>query len=175
MDWLTKQKTYVWLVILLVIINLTTLIFLWIGRPNPPEMNDRKRPDTSKFLKDELGLNEEQDKKLKELRQTLFDTTGKINEMIWVKKSLIQEESFKEISDNEKVNTLAKEIGELESKGEMLRYDHFVQVGKVLTDKQLEKFKKVLGQNKMHKPIPFEGERQGPPPPPQGEFPPPVR
>ena len=123
MDWLTKQKTYVWLVILLVIINLTTLIFLWIGRPNPPEMNDRKRPDTSKFLKDELGLNEEQDRKLKELRQALFDTTGKINEMIWVKKNLIQEESFKEISDNEKVNTLAKEIGELESKGEMLRYD----------------------------------------------------
>lgn len=175
MDWLTKQKTYMWLVILLVIINLTTLIFLWIGRPNPPEMNDRKRPDTSKFLKDELGLNEEQDKKLKELRQTLFDTTGKINEMIWVKKSLIQEESFKEIPDNEKVNTLVKEIGELESKGEMLRYNHFAQVGKVLTDKQLEKFKKVLGQNRMHKPIPFEGERQGPPPPPQGEFPPPVR
>lgn len=175
MDWLTKQKTYVWLVILLVIINLTTLIFLWIGRPNPSEMNDRKRPDTSKFLKDELGLNEEQDKKLKELRQTLFDTTGKINEMIWVKKSLTQEESFKEIPDNEKVNTLVKEIGELESKEEMLRYNHFTQVGKVLTDKQLEKFKKVLGQNKMHKPIPFEGERQGPPPPPQGEFPPPVR
>ena len=95
--------------------------------------------------------------------------------MIWVKKSLIQEESFKEIPDNEKVNTLVKEIGELESKGEMLRYNHFTQVGKVLTDKQLEKFKKVLGQNKMHKPIPFEGERQGPPPPPQGEFPPPVR
>ena len=174
MDWLTKQKTYVWLIVVLIIINLTTLVFLWMGRPSHPEMYPDKRPDTNKFLKNELGLHEEQDRKLKELRQALFDTTGKINEMIWVKKSLIQEESFKEISDNEKVNTLAKEIGELESKGEMLRYDHFVQVGKVLSDKQLEKFKKVLGQNRMHKPIPFEGQRQGPPPP-QGEFPPPVR
>lgn len=175
MDWLSKQKTYVWLVVILILINLTTLVFLWMGRPNHPEMYPDKLPDTNKFLKNELGLNEEQDKKLKELRHALFDTTGKINEMIWAMKNLIQEESFKEIPDNEKVITIAKEISELEFQGELLRYNHFTQVGKVLTKEQLEKFKKLLGENRKHIHVPFEGERQGPPPPLQGEFSPPGR
>jgi hypothetical protein len=175
MDWLTKQKTYVWLVVVLVIINITTLLFLWLGRPQSPEMNRDRKPDTDKFLKKELGLNEEQDQKLKQLRATLFDTTGKINDLILAKKKLIQEESFREIPDNEKVNLLAKEIGELESQVEILRYSHFTQVSKVLNVEQLKKFKEILGENSKHKPGPFEGERQGPPPPPRGEFPPPGR
>jgi hypothetical protein len=173
MDWLTKQKTYVWLVVVLIIINLTTLLFLWMGKPKPPEMDNNKRQGTDRFLKNELGLNDEQDNKLKELRQSLFDTTGKINEMIWTKKNLIKEESFTQNPDNEKVKILAKEIGELESQAEILRYNHFAQVGKVLSEEQLIKFKKMLGENRRNKPGPFEGERKGPPPPPRGEFSPP--
>lgn len=173
MDWLTKQKTYVWLIILLVVINLTTLIFLWVGRPDPPEFSERKRPDTNKFLKNELGLDDDQDKKLKELREELFDTTETLRELLGNKNQLLQEESFKETPDLEKVNTLVAEIGELEAQSEMLRFNHFALVKKVLTEEQSKKFKALIGENKKHKPGRDDGERQGPPPPPPDGFPPP--
>lgn len=172
MDWLTKQKTYVWLVVLLVIINLATLLFLWLGRPTPPEFGDRKRPDTNKFLKNELELTDDQDKKLKELREELFDTTETLRELIGNKKQLLKEESFKETPDLEKVNTLVAEIGELEAQSEMLRFNHFTLVKKVLTDEQIKKFKSIICENKKHKPGMSEGNRQGPPPPPPDGFPP---
>ncbi len=172
MDWLTKQKTYVWLVILLVIINLTTLIFLWTGRPKPPVMDIRNGPDTNKFLKNELGLNDEQDKKLKELREELFDTTEILREQIGAKRQFLKEESFKESPDIEKVKSIANEIGILETKSEMLRFAHFTMIKKVLTEQQAEKFRSILGENKNHKPWKDRGENQNPPPPPDG-FPPP--
>lgn len=175
MDWLTKQKTYLWLVILLVIINLTTLIFLWVGRPNPPEMNDRKRPDTNKFLKNELCLNEEQDKKLKELRKELIDSTSKLNENIWSKKQEIQYESFSENPDIEKVNSLSRQIGEIETQLEIFRFNHFAEVKKVLTSEQAIKFKNILAENGKHIPSPFDGKKEGPPLPPPDGFPPPER
>lgn len=173
MDWLTKQKTYVWLIVVLIIINITTLLFLWLGRPQPPDMNRDKKPDMDKFLKNELGLNQEQDQKIKQLRETLFDTTSKINELIWTNKKLLHEESFKEFPDNEKVNTIAIEIGNLETQGEILRFNHFTQIGKVLNVEQLKKFRNLLGEKNKHKPEIMEGDRNSPPPPPPGEFPPP--
>jgi hypothetical protein len=49
MDWLTKQKTYIWLIIFLVVINLTTLVLLWVGRPGPSILNKNDHPDTNRF------------------------------------------------------------------------------------------------------------------------------
>lgn len=175
MDWLSKQKTYVWLVILLVIINLATLIFLWIGRPKPPEMSEGKRPDTNKFLKNELGLNDAQNKKLKDLREELFDTTETLRELLWSRKHLLQEESFKDTADLVQVKSLVTEIGNIEALLEMLRFDHFTLVKKVLTEEQSKKFKSIISENGKLKPGPFEGKREGPPPPPRDDFPPPGR
>ena len=182
MDWLTKQKTYVWLIIILVIINLTTLVLLWNGRhggpPQQPGKNDH--PDTNKFLQKELGLSNEQEKQFQQIRQNLFDSTNSFNENIRLKKTEIQREAFKDNPDAEKVNTLLNEIGDLQSKNERFMFKHFSELKKILTQEQMVKFNKVLDGFGKNKPNPKmgegmrpDGERQGPPPSPQDEFPPP--
>ena len=60
MDWLTKQKTQAWAIVVLVIINIATLVTLWMGRPTLPPMLINGRPDINNFLKNELGLNNDQ-------------------------------------------------------------------------------------------------------------------
>ena len=165
MDWLTKQKTYVWLIILLVVINLTTLVLLWIGRPCPPPFNKNDRPDTNKFIKNELDLSDDQENKFAQIRKTLFNSTDSLNKALWIKKKEIQEEAFKENPDTQKVNTLAGEIGALQNKKKKYIFNHFSEVKKVLNKEQLLKFENIISKKDKNRQHPFDGERQGPPPP----------
>jgi hypothetical protein len=171
MDWLTKQKTYIWLIVLLVFINLTTLVILWIGQPGSPPFNKNDRPDTNKFLKYELGLSDEQEIMFTQIRKTHFDSTGSINKEIWLKRRSIQNEAFKDIPDTQMVNTLSDEIGVLQEINEIFIFNHFLELKKVLSREQLEIFKNIIIKKEKNKRQPFDGERQGPPhngmPPPE--------
>ncbi len=171
MDWLAKQKTYIWLIVLLIIINLTTLIILWFGRPGQPPFNRNERPDTNKFLKLELGLSDEQEKMFTQIRKIHFDSTGSLNEELWLKRRSIQQEAFKEIPDTQMVNTLSYEIGKLQEINEKFIFNHFLELKKVLNREQLVKFKEIISKKEKNRPQPFDGERQGPPP--QDGMPPP--
>jgi Spy/CpxP family protein refolding chaperone len=173
MDWLTKQKTYVGIIIFLVAINLTAIILLWVGRPGPPPMYKNGRPDTNNFLKNELGLNNDQEKKFKLLRQTLFDSIDVINKQIWVKKLEIQKQAFKENPDTLKVNKLLQEIVNYQIHNEKLMFNHFSALRNILAPDQLDKFNKIISQPDKITPPPHDRNHQNPPPP--GEFPPPGR
>jgi hypothetical protein len=164
MDWLTKQKTYVWLIILLVVLNLTTLVLLWIGRPGPPPMIKDNRLDTNKFLKNELDLSDEKEKMFRQIRQTLFDSTSALNKQMWEKRREVQEEAFKGNPDTQKINILSNEIGDLQSLNEKYMFNHFSELKKLLSEEQLLRFKRIISKTGKKFPEPFEGERQGPPP-----------
>lgn len=165
MDWLTKQKTYVWLIILLLVVNLTTLTLLWLGRPGPPPFNNNDLPNTNKFLKNDLGLNDEQEKMFTQIRKAHFDSTGALNGELWLKRRLIQEEAFKDNPDTQIVNMLSNEIGNLQKVNEKFIFNHFLELKKVLNKEQLEKFKTIISKKEKKRPQPFDGERHGPPPP----------
>jgi len=171
MDLLTKQKTYVWLIILLVAINLTTLVLLWVGRPGPPPLNKHNKPDTDKFLKNELSLSNEQESKLKQLRQELFDSTAGLNNTIRMMKKQLQEEAFKINPDITKVDSLLKNIGKMQSKNEQFMFNHFGQLRKVLSEEQQIKFKRIISEAGKNGQRPERRDGQHPPPP-INEFPP---
>ena len=171
MDWLTKQKTQAWAIVVLVIINIATLVTLWMGRPALPPMFINGRPDTNNFLKNELGLNNDQENKFNLLRKSLFDSMDVINKQIWTKKSEIQNQAFKENPDTQKVNNMLQEIAGFQVLNEKLMFNHFTELYKVLSADQLVKFHKLLsmtGRNN-HKNMPPPA---GMPPHP-GEPPPP--
>jgi hypothetical protein len=165
MDLLAKQKTYVWTIIVLVILNLTTIILLWIGRPGPPPMDRHGRPDTNNFLKNELGLNNDQENKFNSLRHSLFDSMDISNKQIWAKKLEIQEQAFKQNPDTLKVNKLLQEIGNYQSHNEKLIFNHFSQLHKFLSPDQLIKFSKILSRPDNISPPPHPGNNLNPPPP----------
>jgi|ERR1035438_816806 hypothetical protein len=176
MDWLTKQKTQAWAIVVLVIINIATLVTLWMGRPTLPPMLINGRPDINNFLKNELGLNNDQENKFNLLRKSLFDSMDVINTQIWIKKSEIQNQAFKENPDTQRVNNLLQEIAGFQVLNEKLMFNHFTQLYKVLSADQVVKFHKLLsmpGRND-HKNMPPPGmlPHAGMPPHP-GELPPP--
>jgi hypothetical protein len=140
------------------------------------------RPDINNFLKNELGLNNEQENKFNLLRKSLFDSMDVINKKIWIKKSEIQNQAFKENPDTQRVNELLQEIAGFQVLNEKLMFNHFTQLNKVLSADQIVKFHKFLsmagGNN--HKNMPPPGML--PPPgiplhpgmlPHPGELPPP--
>jgi hypothetical protein len=172
MDWLTKQKTYIWLVIILVVINLITLVLLWVGHPGPPPFTKNDRPDTNRFLKNELGLSDDQEKMFIQIRKTHFDSTDSLNIKLRLKRRSIQEEAFKNIPDTQMVNILSEEIGALQAINENIIFNHFLELKKVLNKEQLEKFKNIISKKEKNRPQPFDGERLGPPPQPDGMPPP---
>src|ERR1035438_5036490 len=143
MDWLTKQKTQAWAIVLLVIINIATLVTLWMGRPTLPPMLINGRPDINNFLKNELGLNNDQENKFNLLRKSLFDSMDVINTQIWIKKSEIQNQAFKENPDTQRVNNLLQEIAGFQVLNEKLMFNHFTQLYKVLSADQVVKFHKL--------------------------------
>jgi hypothetical protein len=162
MDWLTKQKTYIWAIVVLVLINIATLVTLWLGRPAPPPIDKNGRPDNNNFLRNELGLNNDQENKFQLLRKSLFDSMDVINKQIWTKKMEIHDQAFNPNPDTQKVNNLLGQIASLQVLSEKLLFNHFSGLKNILSPGQLIQFNKIISRPDM-----VNGPRN------PGEFPPP--
>jgi len=180
MDWLTKQKTQAWAIVVLVIINIATLVTLWMSRPALPPMFINGRPDNNNFLKNELGLNTDQESKFQLLRKSLFDSMNVINKQIWTKKLEIHDQAFNPNPDIQKVNNLLQQIASLQVLSEKLLFNHFAGLKNILSPDQLIKFNKIIsrpdiipGPHNPGEPLqPGQIPHTGMPPHP-GELPPP--
>lgn len=169
MDWLTKQKTYLWLIIILIVINIFSLTFIWLRKPCPPAPNPGDFREKNLFLKKELGLNDEQMKNMELLRKELRDTTDLFMNNLWQKRRELQKEALKDKPDTNKVNYLISEISGLNVKTEQYMLKHFSELKKILSPDQFEKFIRMMDKPKMQgKPMMENGDKQVPPPPPDG-------
>ncbi len=168
MDWLTKQKTYVWFIIFLVVINLATLIFLWFDRSGSKNDFEHGPRRTDNFLKAELGLTDEQDKLMKDSRDRFFDSSGKImNEMDQLKKQL-RSEAFNQNPDSISVDSITARIGILQSQTEELAFKHFKELNSILNSEQSKKFQEIFNRDRKH---PHDHNGKHPPPTPFGNPP----
>lgn len=172
MDWLTKQKTYAFLILLLIVINVSILIILWMGRPKPAEPFSQRPPNNEMFLKKELGLSDEQDKLLKQNRRLMLDSTRAIDKILWAKKKELQTEAFKEKVDSARVNQILYEITLLHGEMENLMFKHFSELKLILSKEQLEKFRRLFDEFRNPGSRHEMGDKrmQPPPPPPPGEI-----
>jgi hypothetical protein len=170
MDWLAKQKTYAVLIFILILLNISILAILWIGRPKAERQMPQKPPDTDMFLKKELGLNENQEELFKRSRKKLFESTRNLDEAIWIKKRELQTEAFKEKPDTLKVNAIIGEIASMQSQIEKYMFKHFSDMKESLNKEQLDKFRKLFDESRKQKREPGYRDGQGPPPQPPGEI-----
>lgn len=162
MDIITKQKTYFWLITILVIINLVTLYFMWAHRPAPPGMNPPDNAGAKGFLFQELALDSAQQKLFDDYRDEHFKSTDSLFMQIEEAKREITEESLLGNPDREKIEKLASKIGSLNAAVELSLFDHFAKLKKVLNEEQLKKFKEILSES-IKKGMP--GDRANIPPP----------
>lgn len=178
MDMFKQKRNLIVTIVILVIINLTTLLLLWLGKPKHnfnrgPETGVGEKVHIQKLLNEELGFTNEQAKKYIDLRQNHRKVFKEINSEIKELKGqmfddVLMGESSPVLSDSLLQLTLEKQ-GQLEK----LTFQHFVELKNLCNSGQQKKL-----QLLMHNLIgpPRDGSHEGPRPgkipdgPPPGEF-----
>jgi Spy/CpxP family protein refolding chaperone len=179
MDLVTKQKSTLWLIIILVVLNITTIVMLWLPggiRPRPERHPNLPKHQT--FFK-ELDLTQEQKKKFDQYRNEYFRVIEKYTRQINLKKYEIMDMLFQPEPDSLRLNNISNELGQLNTEFEKVRFRQILRMKTILTDEQFNLFKIIVDES--YKPKPgdmgppeFDGHhpKDMPPPPPGGDFPP---
>lgn len=184
---MTKQKILLTLVGILLIVNITTLTFLWLqynrhGRPAPGM-------GTRDFIIREVGLSPAQQLQYDSLRNIHRNNIFELNE----ENRKLHDQMFQNIGassiDSIRLDSMALKLSQNEVKMQRLTIFHFRELRNILDSKQQIKFDKILQKairliNRQVQPRPggmpppHEGGRRarpsdGPPPPPEDDGPPP--
>ena len=175
MDILTQQKFMKWTVVILVILNLSTLSFLWLTKPGtikPEERtadNDKPGRGLMFFLKDELKLSDAQADSILKIRDEQQREIQSVLERIYKTKKQLVDGVFENWEQDN--DSLAAEIGNLQTKIEILTYNYLTRIKNVLGPDQKTNLKKLIGGfflNDRRPPkqgaLPREGERRHGPP-----------
>ena len=149
MDVFKQRKNLIITIVFLVLLNLTTLIFLWIGKPKRDDL-PRPRERVEKLLKDDLNFTDEQVNKFIELRQNHRENVGKLNREIMQ----LKKEMFDQVLINDYNVGLADSLLnislEKQRKIEELTLQHFLGLKEICNKDQEKRLMKV-----MHRILPF--------------------
>ncbi len=147
MDNIIKKRLAFWGVILLVIMNLSSLVTVWYLHYHRPDVSNLEMPPPNRvtdFLKNELGLSEIQTQRAASVIEDHFTKV----EIILYSMRDIRKELLKEISvetpDFAKIEKLADQIGDKHSELEKLKFYHFLELKKTCTPDQQKKLEKIF-------------------------------
>lgn len=185
------NKLFSGIIIVLVLINIFTLAFLWYSfgkRPSlPPPIQhigemDRKPPMTD-FIARELKFDATQGKKLEDILYNHHKNVETIQDSIRTLKDEISKEISSATPDENKIKSIARSIGDLQSNIEMARYEHFQNIKALCNADQLKLFDEMIKnlmthQNQEPHPVVPPDKMMPPdgrpvPPPVNGHIPPP--
>ena len=139
-----KDKFLILLVLLLMVANITSIAIFWLGKPNPKP--DRQKGTPSAFLIAELNFNKQQQDQLEIFRKEHIEAAEPLRKQLANNKNvffkLLQQPA---LADTQIINA-ENAVTAIIQKLDLLAFDHFKKVRKICTDKQKEKFDKIIGQ-----------------------------
>ena len=167
-----KQNRYLILVIiLLVILNLGTLIMLWIGKPqqhgNP---GDRIPDQIPRLLKNEFGFDDYQVEQFLKLRNIHRQQMMQLNREIRVIKRQMFDEVLRDNPQPMISDSLLRMSQEKQARIEQLTYQHFFELKQLCNPEQKKKLQLLIHDMFRQPP---GGMREGPPPRRNEDAPPP--
>ena len=153
-------------IIVLILVNLSTLAFMWFNRPGSGML--ARRPVAAGFLVKELELSGSQRKEYFQLRGDHRVILKELQEHDKALHNLFFEQLFSEVPDPKSVHDLADSIAENRRKMEMITYNHFRQVKQILNPAQQKKFGEIFDEviRMVLPPPPSPPSPEAPPPPP---------
>ena len=174
MNYFSTRRVAAWTIILLILLNLSTMAMLWMTRYQKPAIRPPKNGDraTEQFLQQELGLTDEQARQFEELRQEHFQESKPIVEAMQQLKRELLEEVFASAPESETMQNIAEQIGTRQAELETLRYRHFLELKSLCQPEQVQKFRALFHEISPPEAHPAPGRPpqsgpQGPPPPPE--------
>ena len=139
-----NNKTLLWIIGILVVINIATLSTLWFNKPKDRGFDRERRSNYKEhFLKRSLNLSDQQDEELKDLRKEHFAEIRNLKEEENQLKSQFIDYAFEDVPDSVNIEEMRTQLGNLIIQQEKLRARHFKEVAKKLDSEQLKKFKKM--------------------------------
>ena len=148
MDWIRQNKMRNWLIVGLFGLNVLTVSIIWMQtakRYEPPTREEGARaPESVNLMKKALDLNEGQTKKIENILTSRREQSRDYDDRLAELKKELAEELFKENPDTSFAKTKAAEIGDLQSKTEMIRFHHFRDLLAICTPEQREKLRPIV-------------------------------
>ena len=178
-----KPKTWIALVVILLLVNITTLAFLWFQYKRhavPPQ-----GASTKDFIIREVGLTAKQQLQYDSLRKLHHKAISTLN----TDDRRLHDQMFEYIGasniDTIMLDSMALQMSQVEVKKQKITLYHFRELRKILTSEQQAKFDKILSEaiKLINRPAQHNGGRMPAPgghsarpedhdrpPPPAGEF-----
>lgn len=151
-----KKNVPLYILLLFLIIVNGFFLYNYLGTEERDEPNGSRRPGS--FLVKELGFDELQRTEFRELGKKHHHGIQGLSEDI----RGLKDELFKGLSDaslkNVNIDSIATLIGEKEKAKDLKVFHHFKQVQELCTDKQKERFSKIINDA-----LRRESREQGPP------------
>lgn len=136
------------MIVILFFINIVALSILWMQtftKDEPRQNNSGYRMSESvNLMKEVLNLTDSQAVWIGKTRDNQLEQSREYNDRLTILKKEIAEEIFNQNPDTALVAAKSKEIGELQSMVEMIRFKHFTDILSICTPEQKEKFKPIL-------------------------------
>lgn len=178
METISKNKLLFVIIILLVLINVSTLSFMWywkIKEPHQPPPAGEQRPDRPPppdgraYLKEQLKLSDAQMETVDKIREAHVSQIRKIREDMKGLKDKLFSNLRNPEADTNTIKDITKQIGSIEAQVDIITYDNFREVRKICNDEQKKKFDEIiLDVLRMGAPPP-PGQPNGMRPPPRGD------
>lgn len=148
MDWINQNRFKNILIVILLFVNIATVSVIWMQTSaktdNQPKAQENRQGESVRLLEKALDLTEGQAAQFKSMQAKYQDQTKEYNNRLTALKRKIAEELFTDKHDSVLMSAGVKEIGELQSKVEMMRFTHFNELLSQCTPAQKEKFKPIL-------------------------------
>ena len=148
MDIFAQKKLLIKSLILLVVLNITLLVFMcWKSVKPHHEPALFPKPDyrdVSGILKKELKLNDQQEEQFKKIRAEYYAKESAVALSIRNAKDSMNTMMFNKDTDETTVIRLAKNVADLEYQMELLRLAQANELKKICTPQQLEKFQDLV-------------------------------
>ena len=169
MDVFMKNRFVRWTIIVLVLLNVSTLAMLWFvstRRPTgPPEHPRQRDEEAARFLQEELQLDDDQFQEYLRLRDAHRNRADRINRTLMELKREMLGELFHEHPDTVRAFAIARRTGSLQVELERITLMHFMELKDLCGIEQKDKLESLLQQF-------FHQHRPGRPPGPEGQPPP---
>lgn len=163
MDIIVKQKIYIWVIIGLILLNLSVLIMMWLDSPKPPFFIQKEnRPPVRDFFNKELELTAEQQKAFDESRDAHFKEVDSLMRLLEEKRRRVNQEVYRDKPDKTQIDVISDSIGTLTAQTEKLRVAHFAKLYSLLNNEQREKFKKMISETMRGRIIRFRSNDKNP-------------
>ena len=143
MDYFTKRKLTIWVLVLLLIINITAMVTIYVQsktKINLPGVTSSEKSDVYELLNKELNLSEEQSGKVREIIDEHRYAVDLIKEEIQDNRFKVAEELLSESPDTTILRELWEKMGNLHTKLEKLNALHFMKLRASVDSVQKRKF-----------------------------------